>query len=74
MINAQMKNKNLVLFVLLLLLGGELTSASAQGKSGIYKPWSHGRLKVSKENRYLMNADGTPFSGWGIQDGCCPRN
>ncbi len=29
-----MKNKNLVLFVLLLLLGGELTSASAQGKSG----------------------------------------
>ena len=64
-----MKNKNLVLFVLLLLLGGELTSASAQGKSGIYKPWSHGRLKVSKENRYLMNADGTPFfwlgdTGW----------
>ena len=64
-----MKNKNLVLFVLLFLLGGELTSASAQGKSGIYKPWSHGRLKVSKENRYLMNADGTPFfwlgdTGW----------
>ena len=64
-----MKNKNLVLFVLLLLLGGELTSASAQGKSGIYKPWRHGRLQVSKENRYLMNADGTPFfwlgdTGW----------
>ena len=43
---------------------------SAQSKSsGIYKPWSHGQLKVSKENRYLMNADGTPFfwlgdTGW----------
>ena len=49
-----MKNKNLVLFVLLLLLGGELTSASAQGKSGIYKPWSHGRLKVFLVGGYRM--------------------
>ena len=66
-----MKNKNLVLFVLLfLLVEGELTSAvSPEESRRIYKPWSHGRLKVSKENRYLMNADGTPFfwlgdTGW----------
>lgn len=72
--NAQMKNKNLVLLFLLLMVEGWLLSAAAQSKSSVYKPWSHGQLKVSKENRYLMNADGTPFSGWGIQDGCYPRN
>jgi len=67
--NAQMKNKNLVLLFLLLMVEGWLLSAAAQSKSSVYKPWSHGQLKVSKENRYLMNADGTPFfwlgdTGW----------
>ena len=56
-----MKNKNLVLLFLLLMVEGWLLSAAAQSKSSVYKPWSHGQLKVSKENRYLMNADGTPF-------------
>ena len=64
-----MKNKNLVLLFLLLMVEGWLLSAAAQSKSSVYKPWSHGQLKVSKENRYLMNADGTPFfwlgdTGW----------
>ena len=64
-----MKNKNLVLLFLLLMVEGGLLSAAAQSKSSVYKPWSHGQLKVSKENRYLMNADGTPFfwlgdTGW----------
>ena len=64
-----MKNKKLVLLVLLLMVEGWLLSAAAQSKSSVYKPWSHGQLKVSKENRYLMNADGTPFfwlgdTGW----------
>ena len=34
-----------------------------------YIPWSHGKLKVSPESRYLMQEDGTPFfwqgeTGW----------
>lgn len=69
-----MKNKNLVLLFLLLMVEGGLLSAVAQSKSPVYKPWSHGQLKVSSENRYLMNADGTPFSGWEIQGGYCPRS
>lgn len=46
-----MKNKNLVLLFLLLMVEGGLLSAAAQSKSSVYKPWSHGQLKVSKENR-----------------------
>ena len=45
-----MKNKNLVLLFLLLMVEGGLLSAAAQSKSSVYKPWSHGQLKVSKEN------------------------
>ena len=64
-----MKNKNLVLLFLLLMVEGGLLSAAAQSKSSVYKPWSHGQLKVSKENRYLMNADGTPFFWLGSRNG-----
>ena len=52
-----MKNKNLVLLFLLLMVEGGLLSAAAQSKSSVYKPWSHGQLKVSKENRYLHDRD-----------------
>lgn len=40
-----MKNKNLVLLFLLLMVEGGLLSAAAQSKSSVYKPWSHGQLK-----------------------------
>lgn len=42
----------------------------AQNKeTKVYLPWSHGKLVISKEHRYLMNEDGTPFfwlgdTGW----------
>ena len=34
-----------------------------------YIPWTHGKLQVSEENRYLKHEDGTPFfwqgeTGW----------
>lgn len=62
-----MKNKELILLLLLLIIGGGITSLSAQNKED--NTWKHGKLKVSKENRYLMNEDGTPFfwlgdTGW----------
>ena len=47
-----MKNKNLVLLFLLLMVEGGLLSAAAQSKSSVYKPWSHGQLKVSKEREF----------------------
>ncbi len=64
-----MKPKNLLLFFFLLLAEGGFALAFSQEKTTIYKPWDHGNLMVSNENRYLMNADGTPFfwlgdTGW----------
>ena len=37
-----------------------LTSTTSWGAT-IYKPWDHGRLKVSENQRYLVHEDGTPF-------------
>lgn len=64
-----MKNKKLLLLLLLFLVGEGMCSLAAQNKTTIYKPWEHGSLQVSNENRYLKNADGTPFfwlgeTGW----------
>lgn len=56
-----MKNRNLLLLLLIFLMSGGICSLAAQNKTAIYKPWEHGALQVSSENRYLMNADGTPF-------------
>ena len=58
--------KKSILSVLILVACGLLMPAQAQK---VYTPWSHGKLVVSKEHRYLMNDDGTPFfwqgdTGW----------
>ena len=58
--------KESILSVLILVACGLLMPAQAQK---VYTPWSHGKLVVSKEHRYLMNDDGTPFfwqgdTGW----------
>ena len=29
--------------------------------ANVYRPWTHGRLTVSPNHRYLVHADGTPF-------------
>ena len=36
-------------------------SAVAQQKSQTVKPWEHGRLRVSDNQRFLQHEDGTPF-------------
>lgn len=56
--------KRLVSFLLALL-----TAATPLLAKSIYKPWSHGRLIVSENQRYLQHEDGTPFfymgeTGW----------
>lgn len=60
--------KKLILSVCTLMLCGLFMPALAQSNSSKL-PWSHGKLMVSKEKRYLMNEDGTPFfwladTGW----------
>lgn len=56
--------KRLVSFLLVLM-----TAAMPLLAKSIYKPWSHGRLIVSENQRYLQHEDGTPFfymgeTGW----------
>lgn len=63
-----MKTKYLFLLLFALFQGVFLLSM-AQNKKGITKPWEHGNLKVSDEQRYLVHEDGTPFfwlgdTGW----------
>lgn len=57
--------KTLLLVLLLHLVAG---IGFAQ-KTHTYIPWSHGKLEVSQEGRYLMHEDGAPFfwlgeTGW----------
>lgn len=63
-----MKNKSLWSVLLCWLLMGGIAEAEAQ-KEVIYKPWTHGALRVSENKCYLMHTDGTPFfwqgeTGW----------
>ena len=57
--------KNIVLYLISLFLLTLPSNLSSQNN----KPWGKGKLKVSKENRYLMTEDGSPFfwmgeTGW----------
>ena len=37
-----------------------LVAATSMGAK-VYKPWSHGKLTVSENQRYIVHSDGTPF-------------
>lgn len=59
-----MKNLILKIFTLALTVIGLTSVAHA-----VEKPWAHGALKVSENNKYLVHKDGTPFfwlgdTGW----------
>lgn len=60
--------KYLILTILAIL--GATTSIFANDPVKVYgKPWSHGKLEVSKNGTYLQHTDGTPFfwmgeTGW----------
>ena len=47
--------KKTIALGLLLLFGASLRAAK------VYQPWSHGRLTVTPNHRYLQHQDGTPF-------------
>ena len=54
--NIQIRTAFKALLVLLLTMA----AMPSQGAK-IYKPWDHGRLKVSDNQRYLVHEDGAPF-------------
>lgn len=48
--------RKIVLSALLLTV-----AVMASGGAEVYKPWSHGRLTVSDNRRFIVHDDGTPF-------------
>ena len=48
--------KKAILSITLLVLAALSATAAST-----YKPWSHGRLTVTDNGRYIIHADGTPF-------------
>lgn len=60
--------KTVSLFLLAGLLSGSALSAQKK-KDPIYKPWSHGKLQVNEQKRFLSNGASQPFfwlgdTGW----------
>lgn len=56
-----MNLKRIVAFALAIII----ISTGCHAAKGPEKPWRHGKLQVSKDGKYLMHEDGTPFFYFG---------